>query len=617
MKNFTKKFEKALSLAEDGDIKSQIYIAEAYEEGKIIETDNLKAFYWYKKAAEQGDEYAEYSIAYCYQHGIGIKKNSKLAYKLYKVSSHKGYFLSQLFLGYCYKYGIGVSTDYELANKWFKLSAIQGSASAQLELGRIYIYKENKKATKWLKLSAEQGNVEAQWLLGDLYEYSNPKLYFYWHNKAADQGHNIAQYDVGLCYFKGYGTTQNLEKAFKYFKKYRDLSPKYAAAAKCYLAHCYEFGYGVKKNLKKAVLLYQQLIEDENNNLIEDKLISSLTEIYMNKGPYYNPVMAFKLLKKGCQGKYSWFYHNLAYCYFNGFGVKKNRPLGIKWFELSAKENDLESMYTLGEIYQNETKYKNVSFALKWFKKASKHGHAYASFFTGVLYQIDLKNKEAIKWFKIGAKQGDKYCQSYLAECYFFGKGVKQNIPLGIKLLKKAEKQNHMTAITLLGRFYENTEQKYKSYKQAIYYYKKAAKYKDLEGIIRLAFIFYEGKHIQKNYKKTFQLINTLFKETKNNNHWGVPSALLSMCYYEGIGIKRSVEKSKKYIQKSIKQGFDLNDYELDNPYKDNFNFFCKRVIENDFTRPIHNYIKQDNNYILIGQTVQTKSQNELYISKS
>ena len=63
MKNFTKKFEKALSLAEEGDIESQIYIADAFEEGKIIESNKSKAFYWYKKASEQGDEYAEVCVA--------------------------------------------------------------------------------------------------------------------------------------------------------------------------------------------------------------------------------------------------------------------------------------------------------------------------------------------------------------------------------------------------------------------------------------------------------------------------------------------------------------------------------------------------------------------------
>ena len=56
----------------------------AYNEGKGIEKDPRKAFYWFKLAAEQGDEQSQYEIARKYRFGDGVEKDYEEAIKWYK-----------------------------------------------------------------------------------------------------------------------------------------------------------------------------------------------------------------------------------------------------------------------------------------------------------------------------------------------------------------------------------------------------------------------------------------------------------------------------------------------------------------------------------------------------
>ncbi len=52
-------------------------LAQFYKNGKEIEKDLEKSFYWYQKAAENGFIKAQYDLALLYQEGKKIEKNCK------------------------------------------------------------------------------------------------------------------------------------------------------------------------------------------------------------------------------------------------------------------------------------------------------------------------------------------------------------------------------------------------------------------------------------------------------------------------------------------------------------------------------------------------------------
>ena len=78
-------------------------------------------------------------------------------------------------------------------------------------------------AVRYFRLAAEQGHAGAQYNLGVCYtkgygvtQNNNEAVRYY--RLAAEQGHAGAQYNLGLCYFNGYGVTQNYIEAVKYFR---------------------------------------------------------------------------------------------------------------------------------------------------------------------------------------------------------------------------------------------------------------------------------------------------------------------------------------------------------------------------------------------------------------
>ncbi|MBO5694798.1 MAG: protein kinase, partial [Lentisphaeria bacterium] len=69
------------------------------------------------------------------------------------------------------------------------------------------------------------------------------------YRKAAEQGDAKAQNNLGDCYYKGHGVTQDYKEAVKWYRKAADQG---LASAQCNLGVCYEYGHGVEKNLTEA-----------------------------------------------------------------------------------------------------------------------------------------------------------------------------------------------------------------------------------------------------------------------------------------------------------------------------------------------------------------------------
>lgn len=136
-------------------------------------------------------------------------------------------------------------------------------ADAQLLMGRIYLESDNekdlKKGFKLIQKAAKQNNSAAACDLAILYKYGtgcnlNLNKAIKWFKKADKLGSDKARYSLGYLYYKGLGSIeQDYAAAVKWFKKSDYPMAKY------WLGVCYYQGYGVTQNLNKA----QKLLNSE------------------------------------------------------------------------------------------------------------------------------------------------------------------------------------------------------------------------------------------------------------------------------------------------------------------------------------------------------------------
>lgn len=124
-------------------------------------------------------------------------------------------------LGLLYLNGVGTSVDNDLAFKYITSSANKENATAQYNLGRLYKY----------GISCNLSFDEA----------------IKWFTKASLNGNQRAAYTLGYMYYKGLGVKQDYKKAIAWFKQSTDFMAQH------YLGMCYYLGYGTPVNEQKAL----------------------------------------------------------------------------------------------------------------------------------------------------------------------------------------------------------------------------------------------------------------------------------------------------------------------------------------------------------------------------
>ena len=239
---------------------------------------------------------------------------------------------AQYQLGRQYLVGRLIDKNPVKAIKWIRLAAEQGNEDAIIDLGWYYIWgkicdKNIPEGLRLLKSVADRGNREAMNRLADFYRagsvYGIDVDYaeaFKWYTAADNKSR------IGECYLYGRGVEQDYKMAVKYFVEADD---------KDMLGECYLHGWGVEKNVDKTIELWES-ISEHTSHIINDKLL----HLYLD-GDFIEPnyEKAFWLLNNEAfredgdpdGGSYEARYE-LARCYYEGKGVKKDTKLALKLF---------------------------------------------------------------------------------------------------------------------------------------------------------------------------------------------------------------------------------------------------------------------------------------------
>ena len=179
----------------ENDCDSQVILAQEYERGENVRQSNTRALRWYFHAANRGSAKARMELGRKYEFGDGVDMDYQEAMRWYKAatdldSSEAFYALAEL-----NESGKGVKANDFEAVRWYLKAADAGYAAAQIKLGH-------------LTCSGRGGLTK------------NTAEGFRWFEKAAfEQQHPLAQHIAGTMLLDGEGTTQDIQKAARLFRR--------------------------------------------------------------------------------------------------------------------------------------------------------------------------------------------------------------------------------------------------------------------------------------------------------------------------------------------------------------------------------------------------------------
>lgn len=497
--------------AKSGDATAARTLGNIYQKGKLTNIDKEKSHYYYKMAAELNDPISIMALA------EQSKSKEKLDYleqaaKLNHVPALRE--LSEIYTNSFWS-GVDIEEDEQLALEYMEKAAQAGDFQSQIDVANLYSKGEHTnfdKAKEWLKQSIKEHPKQASRGYLKLAElYSNEK-------------------------FKQY----NQDKAFHHLEKSLEAGDKTGQAAYL-LANLYEEGVVVDADPEKALKLYELASSDQDNSLVYDESMLAIANIYIN-----------------------------------GSGnIKKDAKKSIQILENLAKDDVIEAIYQLGDIYrtgngvtQNHTKakqyYKEIAdyseeadIRLKLIELDNLQGKAYAQTHQEILNLADYTyEKDVLKdvYATLNANEHDLnwlYSEASLYKDggdalpvlakfatgknlpiahYYYGLALLKNdktTQLGLGEIKTAANQGNHKAMRDLGNFYlghynildENEE-------LALEWLHRAAKAKGADDKIfkDLGDIYYKGlEHTEKDYAKALNWYSKITKESLANDDYFYP----------------------------------------------------------------------------------------------
>ncbi len=212
--------------AELGSGNAMDAIGLMYRDGVGISLDYNQAFSWFNKAYKAGNISGTHNLGYCYYHGLGVDVDYDKAMELFKIAADGKSIYAYGALGECYYNGTGVAQNYTTAFKWLKKAFDGGNYYTGEYLGNCYLdglgtAVDYERAIEVYSICIPVLNEPANamcnlgWCYDQLNDADNA---FKWYKKSADAGCVTAMTNTGICYYDGYGTASDHEKAEYYLK---------------------------------------------------------------------------------------------------------------------------------------------------------------------------------------------------------------------------------------------------------------------------------------------------------------------------------------------------------------------------------------------------------------
>jgi TPR repeat protein len=231
-----------------------------------------------------------------------------------------------------------------------------------------------------------------------------------------------------------------------------------------YLGYAYSWGEVLPHDAAKAVAWYERA-----GNAGYLPSLNNLALLYEQGGFLPQDLeKAAQLFRRAADVGFAGSQVNLGLLYLRSAGVWHDPIQAMHWFNRAAAQGAPEAMFQLyvayhkgGGLQQDDAE------ARRWLVQGAEHGHPQAQCELGYVseYPFDwapysptrpISNDipAAVRWYSASAAQGWAGGQYYLALCYLRGRGVEQDEPKALELMRKASDQNHAYALVKLAELY-------------------------------------------------------------------------------------------------------------------------------------------------------------------
>ena len=299
-----------------------------------------------------------------------------------------------------------------------------------------------------------------------------------------DRENYHASFYLGECYFYGYGTEQNYDKAFPC---YMTAAVKHEVEAVYKIGLSYEKGYGVEIDETQAVSWYMEAAKTDHT---EAEYHLGLC-YKLGKGIEQNYPLAARWLLRAAQKGVVDAQKQAAECY-----KVLNQPLAAATLYLAAAENnDSYSCYKIANFYADGYGCpKSIDLALEFFKKSANLGYIEAMLALADRYKfgngLEKSIQNAIYWWLKASDKNDR-AQIELAECYLEGNGVLRDIDQAMQWFGKAANNNNVEAMMRLADLSLNPPKGYdKDEVGAKIWFSKAAALGSSEAMYKLGLCY-------------------------------------------------------------------------------------------------------------------------------
>ena len=283
-----------------------------------------------------------------------------------------------------------------------------------------------------------------------------------------------------------------------------------------------EFKNEVQKGPEEETIDKTDSLARENElESVFEKEIKRLDEFYSSKLTKETARVYLKAAQKGdVQAMYK-----LGMAYLHGNGTEKSINKAILWLSRAADNENAEALLELGNMYYLGTDItRDRPKALEYYVKASEAGNSLATYNVGRIHQEDA-GVQAVRWYQEAAKQGLPKAMNQLAQMYYIGTFVKQDIAKSVEYYELSAQHGDTKAMYNLASFYQGGIGVEKDVRQAMLWLIKAARMGDADSMYQLGVLFESGAGIQQDIEKALYWYQT----ASDSGHQKAPQKLIEL----------------------------------------------------------------------------------------
>ena len=234
-----------------------------------------------------------------------------------------------------------------------------------------------------------------------------------------------------------------------------------------------------------------------------------------------------------------------------GEGVKVDKKLALKLFEMSADGGYVGAIHNLGMWYLVHS---DKEIATDYFIKAAEYGNTHSMYqLSGIYYDSEPRDYvRAFKYCSQASELGHVKAKLNLGSMYLRGQGVEQNYQKALECYQEASNLGNAKAKFCLGVMYENGYAVEQDLSQALRFYVEAYEQGFIDAIFNIGHLHELGYGSKPEYDTALHHYQT---EAKKGNADAIYN--LALMYFKGAGVEKDLTISAELYSKAVQMGHD------------------------------------------------------------